>query len=107
MEVRLQKLKEMESQKHDEAFLKFAIALEYVNMKNDKEASQYFELLLNEFPEYVAAYYHAGMLFERLNELQKAKEVYRKGIEIAEKANEIKTLGELKEALMQLTDEQE
>jgi Tfp pilus assembly protein PilF len=102
--LRLEKLKEMELQKPDDAFLKFALAQEYVNIGKDEEAKKYFDLLLEHFPAYVATYYHAGKLYERMNEPKKATHIYKSGIAIAKEANDMKNLGELNEAL-QLLDE--
>lgn len=106
MNQRLEKLKEMERQKPDDAFIKFAIAQEYVHTHNDEKAVIYFELLLEAFPEYVPTYYQYGKLYERINDFAAAANVYKKGITVAKAANELKTVGELNEALMLVEDEQ-
>ena len=97
--TRLEKLKEMQRQKPDDVFLKYAIALEYVSMNEDAEAQKIFELLLEKFSDYIATYYHLGKLYERSGEEEKAKAVYTKGIELAERNNDAKNLRELNEAL--------
>ena len=104
MNQRLERLKEMEKQKPEEGFLKFAIAQEYINAGNDAEAQPYFEFLLNEQPGYVPTYYHAGKLYERLQNAEKAADTYRRGIIVAKTANDAKTAGELNEALSMLVD---
>ncbi len=105
MNTRLEKLKEMEKQKPDDAFVKFAIAQEYVGMSEDVSALSYFEIVLKKFPEYVPTYYQLGKLYERNNEIKQAIEIYEKGVLAAKAANDLKTAGELNEALILLEDE--
>jgi Tfp pilus assembly protein PilF len=102
---RLEKLKEMEAQKPDDAFLKFAIAQEFVGMNDDATALKYFDVIIERFPQYLAAYYQLGKLYERINELSLATNVYKNGIAVAKAVNDLKTAGELNEALMLLEDE--
>ena len=47
MNTRLERLKEMELQKPDDAFVKFAIAQEYVGMNDDHTALACFKKLLH------------------------------------------------------------
>lgn len=103
-EERLQKLQEMEAQKPNDVFLKYAIALEHVGGKNDEEARKIFEVLTLQFPEYIATYYQLGKLYERNAAYEKASDIYKKGIELAKKNNDKKNLGELTEALMMLEE---
>ncbi len=105
MNSRLEKLKEMERQKPDDAFLKFAIAQEYVAMGNDDDALTYYNLVRERFPQYVPVYYQAGKLYERINKMILAADTYKQGIAVARAAGEIKTASELNEALMLLDDE--
>ena len=95
----------MEKQKPDDAFLKFAIAQEYVGMNDDKEALVYFQLLLEKAPNYLPLYYQLGKLYERTEDLKSASDIYSRGIAIAKTVNDLKTAGELNEALILLEDE--
>ena len=104
MNLRLEKLLEMERQKPDDAFIKFAIAQEYVGLQNDAEALKYFGLILEKHPQYVPLYYQLGKLHERLNELKQAAGIYAKGIVVAKAANDLKTASELNEALILLEE---
>jgi uncharacterized membrane protein (DUF106 family) len=65
--------------------------------------------LINEDANYVASYYQLRKLHESLNEVESAMKIYKKGIEIAQKMNNKKTLLELQEAynLLIVTDEDE
>src|SRR5205807_1060796 len=87
---RLKKLQEWEAEKPEDVFLKFAISQEYISAGNDADAHKYLELLAADFPDYLATYYQLGKLHERLDEVEKAKNAYRKGIEVAKTANDIK-----------------
>lgn len=88
----------------DDPFNYYALALEY--QKTDKTAAErYFSDLLELFPEYLPAYYHAAGFFFELDENEKAEALYLKGIQLAEKLNNLKTLKELKGAYQQFKDE--
>ncbi|MEQ8924663.1 MAG: tetratricopeptide repeat protein [Fulvivirga sp.] len=82
-------------------FIIYGIAMEY--WKFDLEKSRkYFEILLQNHPDYLATYYQVAHLYEELDEIELAKQLYRKGIEIAEIQNNQNTLRELKNALQEL-----
>jgi uncharacterized protein HemY len=102
---RLSKLLTMEQSKPDDAFIKFAIAQEYVNTQTDELALPYFEALANKHPQYVPLYYHLGKLYERSGSFKQAREIYAAGVNVAKAANDLKTAGELQEALTLLEDE--
>ena len=104
MNTRLEKLQEMEKQKPADAFIKFAIAQEFVGMQHDEQAAEVFNLLLKNFPQYLPTYYQLGKLFERKEDLPSAMDIYRRGIIIAKAANDLKTAGELSEAIMLIED---
>ena len=60
--------------------------------------------LIKEDKNYVASYYQLGKLYESLNEVEKAMEIYKNGIEIAQKSENKKTLIELQEAYNMLIE---
>ncbi len=104
-EERLKKLLEWEEQKPDDAFLKFAIAQEYVSGSRFEEALKYYEDLFTRFPDYLPTYYQLGNLLQRQNESERAIEIYKNGTEVAKQVNDFKTLRELQEAINLLKDE--
>jgi tetratricopeptide (TPR) repeat protein len=104
-EERLKKLMEWEAQKPEDAFLKFAIAQEYVSAENDAEALKYYKVLLASFPDYLASYYQLGKLYERSGDRENAVKAYEQGMQVAQAAKDFKTLNELNEALSLLQDE--
>lgn len=85
-----------------DSFSKFALALEFRKQDEYKKARILFEDILESDPDYVGVYYHLGKLYEALDRLSDSKELYERGIEIADKQNKSRTKSELNEALMQL-----
>jgi Tfp pilus assembly protein PilF len=85
-----------------DSFSKFALALEFRKQGEFKKARILFEDILESDPDYVGVYYHLGKLYEALDRLKNAKELYEHGINVAGTQNESRTKSELKEALMQL-----
>lgn len=99
------KIKQLARQiKHNpgDSFSKFALALEFRKEGEFKNARILFEDILSSDPDYVGVYYHLGKLYEALDRLNDAKELYQKGIKIAAEQKEARTEKELKEALQQL-----
>ncbi len=74
----------------------YGLALEYQKL-GDIQADQLFEKLLVDFPEYLPTYYTAAKYYEDLN-VSKAKEIYEKGIILADSQNNLKALNEIKSA---------
>ena len=82
----------------NDSFLKYALALEYVRVKENDTARDCFLKLIKDDENYVASYYQLGKLYESLNDIEKAMGIYKNGIEIAKKIKDAKTLLELQEA---------
>lgn len=99
---RLEKLMEMEAQKPDDAFLKYAIAQEWIALDNQQEALKCYLLLRQNFADYLPTYYQLGKLYEALDETAKALEAYQQGAIIARQQNNAKTLRELNDAIEML-----
>lgn len=96
---RFQKLMEFYKQDPHDAFVIYGLALE---LRADKpiEAAQFFDKLLSEHPDYVPTYYHAAEHFAELAEIEKAKMIFEKGIELCTSKNEAHALKELKNAYL-------
>jgi len=79
----------------------YALALEYLN--HDRTRSRaLFETLLNHHEAYLPAYYHAAKFYQDMGERQEAIRLFEKGIDLAGKVNDRKTLRELKAAYDEL-----
>lgn len=89
----------------DDAFLLFAIAKEYEGMGDKTNALLYYEKLVTEHKDYVGTYYHLGKFWEKEENNEKAIEIYRIGMEVAQKQNDKHAYGELATAKMSIDDE--
>ncbi|MDQ3110882.1 MAG: tetratricopeptide repeat protein [Bacteroidota bacterium] len=101
---RLSQLEELLKEDPNDSFLQYGIALEYAKKGNVEEAISRIEKLLSEKPDYLGAYYQLGQYYEAVNKTNEAMTIYEKGIILAKKLNNNKTMNELREALQQLEE---
>lgn len=100
-ETRLELLIKFYQEDPNDAFNVYGLALEYY--KTDvRKSEEFFNKLLTDFPDYLPTYYHAGKLKEELKENEVALTIYAKGMDLAKKLNDQKTLQELKSAYDEL-----
>jgi tetratricopeptide (TPR) repeat protein len=87
-------------------FNAYALAIEY--SKSDvKEAERFFDLLLEKHPDYLPTYYQAGAFFAALEKIERAEEIYQKGVELAQIQKNAKAHRELISAYNNFLDELE
>lgn len=94
---RLQKLEKFHKEEPDNAFIIYALAMEYEKI-DLSQAMKLYEKLLTDHPDYLATYYQAAHIYWEDDEIEKANELFKKGIALAERVNNEKTLHELKAA---------
>lgn len=82
----------------EDPFLLFALAKEFEKSGQFSEALSYYKKLTAINPGYVGTYYHFGKLLEHLGEFEQALHWYETGMEIAQKAGDLHSLGELSNA---------
>lgn len=99
--TRLDQLLQLFQDDNNDPFIAYGIALEYLKTDASK-ANEWFNTLLNNFPDYLPTYYHAAHFFAEKNEPNKAIDTFEKGIQLAQKQGNLKTLAELKNALLNL-----
>jgi tetratricopeptide (TPR) repeat protein len=99
---RLTMLMEMLQSDTESDFLLFAIAKEHEKDGNFEQAEKYYLTLMNTHPSYVGLYYHLGGLYKEYEQPEKAEEIYKKGIVIAEDIKDLHSLAELKTAYTNL-----
>ena len=104
---RIGQLKQFLEQSPGDAFLRYALAIEYVGMSRDETAREILEQLMQSDPEYHATYYHLGKLYERAGLYESALDTYRKGIGVTRGRKEHHALRELQNALNELSFELE
>ncbi len=93
----------------NDLFSKFALALELINVQKNDEAVLLFEDIILRDPEYVGVYYHLGGLYQIKKENKKAIDIYKLGIAVAERLQDVHAKSELATALLtiQLETEEE
>ncbi len=101
---RLAALEEMLRESPNDAFVQYAIAVEYAAQNQTQEAIQRIEQLISKQPDYLGAYYKLGKLYEETNQPDKALDVFKRGATLAQHQGNKKTLGELNEAIWMLED---
>ena len=83
-------------------FSAYAMALEFEKAGETKAAISQLEQIIHRNQEYLAAYYQLGNLLGKENETEKAADIYSRGMEVATRQKNQKTLNELRSALEML-----
>ncbi len=107
MSKRLPLLQQLLDSSPNDSFALFAIAKEYEGMGDLQQALDFYQRLQTTNPGYVGLYYHLGKLYEKLEQQPEALVAYRLGMEVAQKAGDRHSWGELNEARMELDDSDE
>jgi tetratricopeptide (TPR) repeat protein len=102
MQDRLKMIETMLETNPKDSFLHYAAALEHQKNGEITTAIKIIQKIIKNDPEYLASYYQLGKMLEERNKMEDAVEVYKSGKSVARKQNDMKTLGELSEALMLL-----
>ena len=102
--ARLEQLQQMLQEEPNDVFLQYAIAIEYFSVGNYEKALDCLKTIIQSNPDYLAAYYQTGKCHEELKQFEEAKNMYTKGVELAQKQGNTKTRNELSEALFLLED---
>lgn len=103
---RLKQLFNFLEQDPGDSFTIYAIAMEYLD-GNPEKAKKYLDILLEKHPDYLPTYYQAGLIYQSLSEIAKAKAIFEKGIALAQKQHKTMTKRELQNALNELLFEEE
>ncbi len=102
MSDRLNSLLKLLEQDPDDSFLLYGIALEHISTGNYDEAERYLSSIIKNDPDYVPAYMQLAQVYENLNLIDKAKNIYKEGIEIARKNNDSHAADEMEDFLNEL-----
>jgi len=103
---RLQFINQMHEKNPKDSYLAFAAAVEHQQAGNRKRAINIIENLIINDPEYTDAYFKLGKMYENDKKLKKAIQTYHAGKIVATKNKDLKSLGEITEALMFLDEEE-
>ena len=96
---RIEQLHIMIKNSPQDRFLHYALGLEHLKQANFKDAKQSFETVLKIDNNYLPVYYQLGKLYETLEAINDAKNIYTKGIALAEQQVATRTKNELQSAL--------
>jgi Tfp pilus assembly protein PilF len=96
---RIEQLKSFLVQHPADLFSRHALAMEYIKRGDDTSAQAMLESVLSMDPSYIGSYYHLGKLLERAGQAEAAMDVYRRGMEAAQRAGDRHAYGELNTAL--------
>jgi tetratricopeptide (TPR) repeat protein len=97
-EARVKLLEQFYEENPTDPFNLYALALEHAKTDTDMAASL-FDKLIIEYEDYLPTYYQAVEFFAAKNQLDKAIEIGKRGIDKAKRNNQLKMLGELKSLL--------
>src|SRR5947209_19349018 len=82
-----------------DSFARYGLAMEFVKSGKLQDAVEEFRQLLAANPNYPAAYFHGGQTYEKLGDLDQARAMYQKGIEVTTAMGDQHTRSELQAAL--------
>ena len=100
---RLDQLEKMLKQDPHDAFIQYAVAMEYARLGQSTQAVERFKLLIHEHPDYAAAYFMCGRTLEQMDQRAGAGEMYRSGIASARRVGDDHAAGEMLAALEAIT----
>src|SRR3954471_6521676 len=86
----------------EDAFIRYAVAMEYAKQGRHDEALGEFNELIRRNGDYVPAFFMAGRTCEQKGDVEEAKRFYRTGIEVAKRTGDQHAAGEIGNALMML-----
>ena len=102
-EKRLEMLEKLIASGSKDPFHHYARALELRGLRRVEDAAAAFDCVARDYPDYVPTYLMAGQLCEERNQLDEARQWYRRGLEKAQAANDGHAQGELQAALDEIS----
>lgn len=89
-------------QNPNDAFARYGLAMEDVRDGDAEAALAQFQLLMEQHPDYSAAYHQAGQLLISLNEFDQAREILQRGIQAALRQGNPHARGEMQGLLEEI-----
>ena len=99
---RIEALQQILAQDPANPLARYGLAMERVKVGDYEAAVSEFRTLLDADPNYRYAYFHAAQTLEKLGRIEEAKEMYRRGIEAADRMADAHARDELQAALTNL-----
>jgi tetratricopeptide (TPR) repeat protein len=104
-QTRLESLKQLLVEDPNDSFTRYAIALEYNWLGEPETAINFLREVIDRDATYLPAYHQLGQICIRLNRTEEAKQIYKKGIELAQATGDTHAKEEMTEELEELEDE--
>lgn len=82
-----------------DAFARYGLAMECVNLGDDDAAGQHFRALLAAHPDYLYGYFHYGQLLLKLGRAGEARQILQAGVAAAQTKGDAHAREELEGAL--------
>jgi len=98
-ETRISRLRHLLETDPDDAFTRYALALEHAGQDDLPTAIALLESLRTQHPDYIPAYHQLGILYERHGSPETAATMYTEGISVARKAGDDHAAAEMQDAL--------
>ena len=99
MSKRLEMLEKITATDGADSFAWYGLAMEYRKQRRHEEALAAFEKLRSRDPEYLPMFLMAGQLLLEMQRLDRARDWFSAGVELARKKGDGKALSELTSAL--------
>jgi predicted Zn-dependent protease len=96
---RIEQLQSFIAERPEDPFPRYGLALELKGQGRLEDAHRTFTELIERFPDYTAAYFHAGAVLVGLGRKKDAAQMYRTGIEACALKRDFHAKGELEAAL--------
>ena len=99
MSARLDTLRSMLAHDPSNAFARYGLAMELLNLGQAEASVAEFQTLLAASPDYTYGYFHGGRALESLGRVDEARALYEAGMEASRKKGDSKALNEIQGAL--------
>ena len=100
--TRREMLQEFVAARPGDAFARYGLAMECANSGDAAAAGEHFQVLFNEHPDYVAAYFQYGQFLARTGDREAARSILGKGIRVAQRVGNDHARAEMEAALAEL-----
>jgi TolA-binding protein len=101
---RIDALKKFIAAHPGDPFPRYGLAQEYKNAGRFEEARDVFAALMQDHPDYTAAYLHAGNVLVELGDRAAARAVFETGVEVCRRRGDGHAMSELEGALSSFVD---
>jgi Tfp pilus assembly protein PilF len=102
MASRLEQLAQIVAGNPGNTLARYGLAMEYTQSGDHTRALENFRTLMAASPNYVAAYYQAGRVLQKMGDEAQARAVLEQGIEATQRAGDMHARSEMEALLAEL-----